>query len=116
MRKAQKQQAEDFIKVLGEAHEEIRRTIEKKNISAALQLLADCQDGAIALGGLIEKAEGEEFPTIALLESYCEQVYRLYGDLEKGQPISAGKVYKTLRQMLFKIESSVRKRRHFFRR
>lgn len=108
MRKAQKQQAEDFIKVLAEAHDEIRKAIEKKNISAALSLLADCQDGAIALGGLIEKAEAEDFPTIALLESYCEQVYRLYGELEKGHAIGAGKVYKSLRQMLFKIENSVK--------
>lgn len=108
MRKAQKQQAEDFIKVLAEAHDEIRKAIEKKNIPAALSLLADCQDGAIALGGLIEKAEGEDFPAIALLESYCEQVYRHYGELEKGQPIGAGKVHKSLRQMLFKIESSIR--------
>ena len=108
MRKAQKQQAEDFIKILGEAHDEIRKAIEKKNISAALSLLADCQDGAIALGNLIEAAEGEGFATIALLESYCEQVYRIYGELEKGQPIAVGKAYKNLRQMLFKIESSVK--------
>lgn len=108
MRKAQKRQAEDFIKVLGEAHEEIRKAIEKKNISAALGLLADCQDGAIALGNLIEAAEGEGFATIALLETYCEQVYRIYGELEKGQPVGAGKVYKGLRQVLFKIESSVK--------
>ena len=108
MRKAQKQQAEDFIKILGEAHDEIRKAIEKKNISAALSLLADCQDGAIALGNLIEAAEGEGFGTIALLESYCEQVYRIYGELEKGQPIAVGKAYKSLRQMLFKIESSVK--------
>lgn len=30
MRKAQKQQAEDFIKILGEAHDEIRKAIEKR--------------------------------------------------------------------------------------
>ena len=108
MRKAQKQQAEDFIKVLGEAHDEIRKAIEKKNISAAMSLLADCQDGAIALGNLIESTEGEDFPTTALLETYCEQVYRLYEDLEKGLPIGAGKAYKGLRQQLFKIDSSVK--------
>ncbi|MCI9336290.1 MAG: hypothetical protein HFH93_01925 [Lachnospiraceae bacterium] len=108
MRKAQKQQAEDFIKVLGEAHDEIRKAIEKKNISAAMSLLADCQDGAIALGNLIESSEGEDFPTTALLETYCEQVYRLYEDLEKGLPIGAGKAYKGLRRQLFKIDSSVK--------
>lgn len=108
MRKAQKQQAEDFVKLLGQAHDEIKKAIEKRNSSAALSLLADCQDGAIALGELIERAEGEGFVTISLLESYCEQVYRLYEELEKGQPVVAGKAAKSLRQMLFKIESSVR--------
>lgn len=108
MRKAQKQQAEDFVKLLGQAHGEIRKAIEKRNISTALSLLADCQDGAIALGELIEKADGEGAPTIPILESYCEQVYEIHEELKKGQPVGAGRVFKSLRQMLFKIENSVK--------
>ena len=34
MRRAQKRQAEDFLKVLEEAHEEIRAAIENRNYSA----------------------------------------------------------------------------------
>ena len=37
MRKAQKKQADDFMKLLGQAHEEIIRSIEKKNIQTALK-------------------------------------------------------------------------------
>ena len=68
MRKAQKKQAEDFVELLGQAHDEIRKEIEKKNIPTVLSLLADCQEGAMSLGELIEKTEGEDAATIPLLE------------------------------------------------
>ena len=108
MRKAQKKQAEDFVKLLSEAHGEIKGAIEKKNFSAARSLLADCQEGAIALGDLIEAAEGEGFATIPLLESYCEAVYHAHQELERGQGVNAGKICKTLRQSLYRVESSVK--------
>lgn len=108
MRKTQKKQAEDFVKLLSEAHGEIKAAIEKKNISVARGLLADCQDGAIALGNLIEAAEGEGFATISLLESYCETVYHVHEELERGQAVSVSKIYKALRQSLYRIESSVK--------
>ena len=73
MRKAQKKQAEDFVELLGQAHDEIRKEIEKKNIPTVLSLLADCQEGAMSLGELIEKTEGEDAATIPLLERYCEE-------------------------------------------
>lgn len=59
MRRAQKRQAEDFLKVLEEAHEEIRAAIENGNYPGALGLLEDCQQGAITLGEMIEAAEGK---------------------------------------------------------
>jgi len=81
MRKAQKQQADDFMKLLGQAHEEIKRSIEKKNIQTALNLLADCQEGAISLGNLIEKTEGKDTAVIPLLEEYCELLYQIHEEL-----------------------------------
>jgi len=81
MRKTQKKQAEDFVELLGQAHEEIKKAVEKENIQTALSLLADCQDGAISLGELIEKTEGESAVTIPLLEEYCELLFRIHTDL-----------------------------------
>ncbi len=40
MRKAQKNQAEEFLKVLEEAHGQIRAMAEKKNVSAVLEMTA----------------------------------------------------------------------------
>ena len=111
MRIAQKKQAEEFVELLGQAHEEIRNAIEKKNISAAMSLLADCQDGAIALGDLIENAEGERAATIPLLESYCELVYGIHqslgAEMEGAAPVRADKTYKTLRQGHIRIVNSL---------
>ena len=111
MRIAQKKQAEEFGELLGQAHEEIRNAIEKKNIPAAMSLLADCQDGAIALGDLIENAEGERAATIPLLESYCELVYGIHqslgAEMEGAAPVRADKTYKTLRQGHIRIVNSL---------
>ena len=71
MRKAQKRQVEDFIKLLSQAHDEIKRGIENKNYPIVMDLLGQCQEGAIELGKFIEKSEGNGVATIALLEDYC---------------------------------------------
>ncbi len=108
MRKYQKEQAENFIQLLGEAHEEIRTNIEKKNYEPVLVTLADCQDGAIALGNLIEAAEGEACVTISLLEKYCELVFQIHTDISGGGYVDAIKTDKSLRKALTQIENSVR--------
>ena len=77
MRKAQKKQAEDFLELLGQAHEEIKKQMEAEEISIVMELLEQCQEGAIQLGNLVEKTEGKDFPLISLLEKYCEAVYQL---------------------------------------
>ncbi len=82
MRKAQKQQAEDFVKLLDRAHKEIKKAIERKDGAAAADLLEQCQDGAIELGNMIEAEEGEGFVTISLLEEYCELVYQIHEERE----------------------------------
>lgn len=108
MRKAQKKQAEDFLKVLYEAHGQIRTSIENKNFPAALGLLEDCQQGAISLGGMIEAAEGEGCAVIPILEKYCELVYQLHENIMQSETANGNKVYKNLRSFLLKIENSVK--------
>ena len=108
MRKAQKKQAENFLKLLGQAHDEIKKFIEHKEFSAAMELLGQCQEGAAGLGSLIEKTEGEGFITISFLEDYCEQVYQLYEGLANEREIHVGKCHKQLRKALIRIENSVR--------
>ncbi len=81
MRRMQKNQAEEFLNLLGQAHNEIKAAIRANEKNTALDLLGQCQDGAMKLGEMIEKAEGEDFPTIHLLENYCELVYGIYEEV-----------------------------------
>lgn len=108
MRKYQKEHAQNFIKVLEQAHEEIRVNIDKKNYEPVLVTLVDCQEGAIALGNLIESCEGEGFITISFLEKYCEVVYSIYQGIESGEFVDSVKIDKQLRKALVLIENSVR--------
>lgn len=108
MKKAEKRQAEEFLDLLEQAHSEIRKSLDKKDVSTALTLLADCQDGAISLGNLIEATEGEGFVTIPLLEEYCELAYQLHESLAGEESVEAGKAYKLLRNQVIKIRNSVR--------
>lgn len=108
MRKAQKKQAEDFLKILSQVHDEIKRQIEKENFPAAMELLGQCQEGALGLGKLIERTEGEGVPTISLLEEYCELIYQIYNLLAHGQEIITNKIYKRLRKAVVQIENSIK--------
>ena len=106
MRKAQKEQALGFITLLEQAHDEIKTNIRKGNLEPVLVTLADCQDGAIALGELIEAYEGEGFVTISFLEKYCEVVYEIYQSIAGGENADANKIDKALRKALIAVGNS----------
>ncbi len=108
MRKHQKQQAEELLVQMEEAHEQIRKDIEQRKVSFAIMLLEDCQNGAISLGTLIEKTEETGCPTVILLEEYCELIYEFHKELTDGKIAVANKIYKPLRQKLIKIFNSLR--------
>ncbi|MCM1217919.1 MAG: hypothetical protein NC548_25805 [Lachnospiraceae bacterium] len=108
MRKAQKKQIEEILALLEQAHEEIRGFMEHKEYEKAMELLGQCQESAVQVGGLIEKTEGENAPAVARLEAYCEQVYEVYEALLAGTEINAGKLWKKLRKSLIQAENSVK--------
>ncbi|MCH5342801.1 MAG: hypothetical protein J1E64_02090 [Acetatifactor sp.] len=108
MKKVQKRQAEEFARLLGQAHDEVRKAIDKKDIMAAMELLEQCQDGAIQLGTLIEKTEGEGFVTVSLIEEYCELVYQIHEELAQGDAVEGSRAAKRLRQVLIQVENSIR--------
>lgn len=107
MRKAQKQQIEETIRLIEEAHGEIKKTIGKGHIEQAKELLADCQNAAVAIGTMIEDIEGEGQPTVTVLEEYCEQIYQVYESLA-ADGVNPHKIYKTLRQKLIEVENSIK--------
>lgn len=116
MRKMHKRQSEDFIKLLEQAHLEIKKAVNAQEYDVAMDLLGQCQEGAIGIGNLIEKEEGEGFVTIPYVESYCETAYGLYEELRQQQElnqtenrvINGNRIYKNLRKSLIQIENSVK--------
>lgn len=107
MRKFQKKQIEEIISILEQAQEQFLISLERKNVSDALQLLSDCQDGAIAIGNMIEESEGEGFVTVKLIEDYCEQLYVLHERLIANADADVNESYRMLNQILMQISVSV---------
>lgn len=107
MRKQQKKQTEDFVNLLGQAHDEIRRTIETKEYDITLDLLAQCQEGAVELGNLIEQSEGEGFVTVSYLEAYCEIAYEIHEQISRDENVNADDAYQNLQNSLTQINNSI---------
>ena len=91
-----------------QAHIQINRDIDSKRLDGAMELLAQCQEGAMELGNMIEGEEGEGCVVIPLLQSYCETVYEIYEQLRQDQHTSGKNAYKHLRKSLLKIETVLR--------
>ncbi len=110
MRKAQKEQAEALVGQMEEAHDQIKRYIEKNSIPSALKLLEDCQNAGITIGTLIEETEGEGHAAVAALEEYCDLIGQIFEDLaeDREKAAGAGKIYKLLRRRLIKAENSLK--------
>lgn len=108
MRKAQKDQAEKLVGLLKQVHGGIKQQLETGHGKEALDLLGQCQSGAIQLGKVIEESEGEGFVTVTLLEEYCEVIYQIYQAVHRGEPVHAQKAYKNLNRSLIAAGNSVK--------
>lgn len=107
MRLSQKKQILELIATLWKAFDEIVNMADKQQYSEAKELLADCQNGAVAIGTAIEKLAGEGLPVIEKLEEYCELLYQIHGQLEDSGNLS--KMLKMLRKKLSQINSGIEK-------
>lgn len=107
MRKAQKQKIFDLINSLHQIHEEIKKALEQKDLTLALDLVCKAQESAIFLGETIEKSEGEGHITVSDIEEYCEITFRVFEKISKND-FNTNKVHKVLRRQMIKIENSVK--------
>ena len=108
MKKADKRQAEEIIDLLMQTHTTIKRTLDARNLAATLELLEQCQNCAIGLGEKIEAMEGEGFPTISLLENYCEVLYQIYEKVRQSAGINSNQIHNTLAKELIRIGNSIK--------
>ncbi|MEY8336976.1 hypothetical protein AALB16_02960 [Lachnospiraceae bacterium 62-35] len=108
MRRGEKEQAENIIRLLGHMHDGIKKAVERGQYGEAMELLSQCQESAIDLGETIEEIEGEGFVTVGLLEHYCEVVYQSYVLINQEAGADGFRVYKNLKKALVQVENSVR--------
>lgn len=106
MRLNQKRQCIETIDLLEEAHGEIARYIEKKRTEEALALLAQCQEGAIGIGTLIDSEE-EGTLAVHILEEYCELVYGFHEELQGGASVNIWQMKKKLRKLLLRVKEEI---------
>ncbi len=70
------------------------------------ELLPLCQQMAMEMGTLIEKAEGEGTVAVSLLEKYCEEIYQIYmGQLKLDLTESCETIQKLLDSIRKSIEN-----------
>lgn len=108
MRKTQKEQIEELLRLFEDALDQLKIYMDQKNEQSALDLLGECQNSAIALGTMIENVEGEGHPTVCLLEEYCELIYQCHETFVNREGLNVNKSYKLLKQKLIKISNSVK--------
>lgn len=108
MRRYQKKQCIEAINLLEEAHSEIIRYAEKRQIEEASALLEQCQQSAIGIGNLVE-ADGEEgTEAIHCLEEYCEIIYQFHEKLYSGDSGNVRQLQKKLRKPLMRAANCIR--------
>jgi len=109
MTKHAKEQIENYIQLLEEAHEEVRKELERQETDSVLELLENCQAVAIQIGTIIEECEGEGFLTVGILEEYCEQIFQTHGSLCQTQCGNSAEIYECLQELLERIKVSAQK-------
>lgn len=114
-----KKQISPFLTVLDQTQHEIEKAVYEKRYGIALQLLEECQEGAIQIGTLIEQVKGEGFVTVGILEEYCETIYQIHEGLaqddssthqNKSQDqILNQDIYQHLSDLLVRVQNSIDK-------
>nr|WP_302167733.1 hypothetical protein [uncultured Schaedlerella sp.] len=91
MKRKTKKDIESIMQTMLDAHSHVVFLLESKQISKALDLLAQCQECALNIGKAIEKSEGIDTQAVLYLEEYCEHLYKMSRTFDK-KGISAFKL------------------------
>lgn len=107
-----KKQIRTFLRLLEGMQDSLEKLFFEKEGSDSeviLALLAKCQETAIALGTYIESVKGEGTETVGRLETYCEEVYRIYETVTIHEGGVAWEDNKTMGTLAEEIADSVKR-------
>lgn len=97
----------NIIELLSEATTVTARLIKEDKLQNCLVLLADCQDGAVALGSHIEKLYGMNTMSVKALEQYCEGLYQLSVALDEQTQVEVA--YTALKESIIQTKETYEK-------
>ena len=80
-----KKQSENYMATMIEAHKAVVIALSQGDGDTLFALLQMCQEYAINIGNLIEKAYGEGYAAVVPLEEYCEGIYELSNAIASGE-------------------------------
>ncbi len=110
MRRYIKKQCFDTLILLEEAQSEIKNYIERHEDEAAVELLGQCQEGAVAVGNMIEDSEGEGTAEVALLEEYCELAWKSAEKISSSEKVDVKKYIDELQKITGRIKDGIENR------
>ena len=84
MRLYKKKRCIDTISTIRAAHREIVTYVMNNEVKTAMELIAQCQEGVITVGELIDSEEGTGTDVVKTLEVYCELVFHIYENLNNN--------------------------------
>ena len=105
-----KDQALDFCEMLGKVNQ-VLESISEEQVDSVLEVLEQCQEGAIRIGTQIEEQEGEGFITVKLLEEYCERLYKAGEALGEGMLPDVEGLEDNRNRLLVSIREDIHVRR-----
>ena len=108
--KKSKQDAENCLFLLKEAHGVICKAVALGQGNVCGQILCQCQENAIHMGEQIEADFFEGHPTVGLLEEYCELLYQINQMAESGELIveATPVIEETLSEIYGRIADSIK--------
>lgn len=109
MRKFVKDELIQIIQQLDKANELIQKQFDVIDGNELVDLLAECQESAVAVGGRIDQEAGEGTVAVKLLEEYCENLYQLsvvFGDKQESQ-VQIQQIGRCLKRVIDSIRNDL---------
>lgn len=104
-----KSYAKEMLRLFEMATESVIRSVSQGEPEAAMELLEDCQEGAISLGNQIEEVKGSGYVTVGILEQFCEVLYNVHELIAEGGRTDTDVMDKMFGDILSRLSDSVKK-------
>lgn len=104
-----KSYAKEMLYLFEKIREGVGIAVGQGNVRLAMELLEDCQEGAITLGNRIEEVKGSGYVTVGILEQFCEVLYTVHEMIATENDIDMEALDVRLEEILTRLSDSVQK-------